>query len=135
LTFDNNGCTFVLSKLEASTPLAARALVTDRADLLQGTLDLLVLKSLRLAPLHGWGISKRIRQLSQDVLQVNQGSLYPALYRMEERGLVTAEWGLSDEGRRAKFYRLTAAGRKRVTAEQDEWRRFVLAVDQVLEGS
>jgi transcriptional regulator len=109
--------------------------VTDRADLLQGTLDLLILRSLSVAPLHGWGISKRIRQLSDDVLQVNQGSLYPALYRMEDRGLVTAEWKLSDEGRRAKFYRLTAAGRKRVGAEQDEWRRFVAAVEQVLHGS
>jgi transcriptional regulator len=109
--------------------------VSDRADLLQGTLDLLILRSLSIAPLHGWGISKRIRQLSDDVLQVNQGSLYPALYRMEDRGLVTAEWKLSDEGRRAKFYRLTAAGRKRVGAEQDEWRRFVAAVEQVLQGS
>ncbi len=109
--------------------------MTDRADLLQGTLDLLILRSLSVAPLHGWGISKRIRQLSDDVLQVNQGSLYPALYRMEDRGLVTAEWKLSDEGRRAKFYRLTAAGRKRVGAEQDEWRRFVAAVEQVLKGS
>jgi PadR family transcriptional regulator PadR len=109
--------------------------MTDRADLLQGTLDLLILKSLLLAPLHGWGISKRIRQLSSDVLQVNQGSLYPALYRLEERGLVNAEWGLSEEGRRAKFYRLTAAGRKRVSQEQLDWRRFVAAVEQVLAGS
>jgi PadR family transcriptional regulator, regulatory protein PadR len=109
--------------------------MTDRADLLQGTLDLLILRSLSVAPLHGWGISKRIRQLSDDVLQVNQGSLYPALYRMEDRGLVTSEWKLSDEGRRAKVYRLTAAGRKRVGAEQDEWRRFVAAVEQVLQGS
>lgn len=109
--------------------------MSDRADLLQGTLDLLILKSLLPAPLHGWGISKRIRQLSNDVLQVNQGSLYPALYRMEDRGLVTAEWGVSEEGRRAKFYRLTAAGRKRVTAEQAEWRRFVVAVEQVIAGT
>lgn len=107
----------------------------ERADLLQGTLDLLVLKSLRLGPLHGWGISRRIRQLSSDVLQVNQGSLYPALYRMEDRGLVTAEWGISEEGRRAKFYRLTAAGRKRIAAEEEQWRRFVGAVQQVLEGT
>jgi transcriptional regulator len=108
---------------------------TERADFLQGTLDLLILKSLLLAPLHGWGISKRIRQLSQDVLQVNQGSLYPALYRLEERGLVKSDWALSEEGRRAKFYRLTAAGRARVTTEQREWRRFVAAVEQVLAGS
>ena len=104
----------------------------DRADLLQGTLDLLILKSLLPAALHGWGISKRIRQLSNEVLQVNQGSLYPALYRMEDRGLVKAEWGVSDEGRRAKFYRLTAAGKKAVADEQSEWRRFVVAVEQVI---
>ncbi|HEV2179238.1 MAG TPA: PadR family transcriptional regulator [Gemmatimonadaceae bacterium] len=109
--------------------------MTDRADFLQGTLDLLILKSLALAPLHGWGISKRIRQLSNDVLQVNQGSLYPALYRLEERGLVKGEWGLSDEGRRAKFYRLTAAGKKRAPQEQHDWRRFAAAVEQVLAGS
>src|SRR6185437_6544090 len=109
--------------------------MTERADLLQGTLDLLVLRSLRLAPLHGWGISKRIRQLSSDVLQINQGSLYPALYRLEDRGLIKASWGTSDEGRRAKFYTLTAAGRKRVGEEQDDWRRFVAAVEQVLAGS
>lgn len=105
--------------------------MTDRADLLQGTLDLLILKSLGAGPLHGWGISRRIRQLSKDVLQINQGSLYPALYRMEDRGLVSSEWGVSDEGRRAKFYRLTAAG-KRVNAEFDDWRRFVVAVEHVI---
>ncbi len=87
--------------------------MSDRADLLQGTLDLLILKQFRAGPLHGWGLSKRIRLLSDDVLQVNQGSLYPALYRLEERGHVTAEWGVSDEGRRAKFYTLSAAGRRR----------------------
>ena len=106
--------------------------MSDRADLLQGTLDLLILKSLVPAPLHGWGISKRIRQLSDDVLQVNQGSLYPALYRLEDRGLVKAEWGVSDEGRRAKFYRLTAAGKKALAEEQSDWRRFVFAVEQVI---
>lgn len=131
LTFDNKARIVLLSKLKVSmTPKDA-----ERADLLQGTLDLLILKSLRLGPLHGWGISRRIRELSSDVLQVNQGSLYPALYRMEDRGLVTAEWGISEEGRRAKFYRLTASGRKRIAAEEDQWRRFVLAVDQVLAGT
>jgi PadR family transcriptional regulator, regulatory protein PadR len=109
--------------------------MTDRADFLQGTLDLLILKSLRHAPLHGWGISKHIRLRSSDVLQVNQGSLYPALYRLEERGLVRAEWGVSDEGRRAKFYRLTAAGRRQVTREQEDWRRFAAAIEQVLANS
>jgi len=109
--------------------------MTDRADLLQGTLDLLILKSLLLAPLHGWGISKRIRELSKDVLQVNQGSLYPALYRLEDRGWVVAEWGTSPEGRRAKFYKLTALGRKQLTTEQDSWRRFALAIEHVLQGA
>ena len=107
----------------------------DRADLLQGTLDLLILKALKLGPLHGWGISKRIRQLSSDVLQVNQGSLYPALYRLEEQGWIQAEWGTSTEGRRAKFYRLTAAGRKQLAEEMAEWRLFSSAVEQVLEAT
>jgi PadR family transcriptional regulator PadR len=109
--------------------------MSDRADLLQGTLDLLILKSLLIAPLHGWGISKRIRELSHDVLQVNQGSLYPALYRLEDREWVDSEWGTSPEGRRAKFYRLTALGRKQLNAERDSWRRFALAIEHVLEGA
>ncbi|MHB1224244.1 MAG: PadR family transcriptional regulator [Gemmatimonadaceae bacterium] len=109
--------------------------MSDRADLLQGTLDLLVLKSLVLAPLHGWGISRRIRQLSSDVLQVNQGSLYPALYRLEDRGLISAEWGVSSEGRRAKFYTLTTAGRRQFAKEQAGWRHFSAAVDQVLRAT
>jgi PadR family transcriptional regulator, regulatory protein PadR len=109
--------------------------VTERADFLQGTLDLLILRSLALRPLHGWGISKRIRQLSADVLQVNQGSLYPALYRLEDRGLVNSAWGTSDEGRRIRLYTLTAAGRKQMRVEQADWRRFVEAMEQVLEGT
>lgn len=108
--------------------------MADRADLLQGTLDLLVLKSLQLEPLHGWGISKRIRQLSRDTLQVNQGSLYPALYRLEDQELITASWGISPEGRRAKFYTLTARGEKRLASEREDWFRFVGAVAQVLEA-
>jgi transcriptional regulator len=106
--------------------------VSERADLLQGTLDLLILKSLILGPLHGWGISKRLRSLSDDVLQVNQGSLYPALYRLEERGLIEAEWGVSPEGRKAKVYRLTTAGRRAFAAERKSWTVFTSAVDQVL---
>src|SRR5919109_2041024 len=98
--------------------------MTDRADLLQGTLDLLVLKTLALGPLHGWGISKRIRERSRDVLQVNQGSLYPALYRLEDRGWIESEWGISPEGRRAKFYRLTAQGRRQFPAQRTQGRRF-----------
>jgi transcriptional regulator len=109
--------------------------VTERADLLQGTLDLLILKTLVLGRLHGWGISKQLRSLSDDVLQVNQGSLYPALYRLEDRGLLEAEWGISPEGRRAKFYRLTAAGRKAFAAERKNWHVFTSAVEQVLEAT
>ncbi|MDQ3948717.1 MAG: PadR family transcriptional regulator [Gemmatimonadota bacterium] len=109
--------------------------MTDRADLLQGTLDLLVLKTLAVGPLHGWGISKRIRERSRDVLQVNQGSLYPALYRLEDRGWIESEWGTSSEGRRAKFYRLTAEGRKQFAAERTQWRLFAAAVDEVLQGA
>ena len=104
----------------------------DRADLLQGTLALLVLKTLRPGPLHGWGISKRIRLISSDVLQIQQGSLYPALYRLEEQKLISAEWGISDEGRRAKFYKLTPLGKKALAEEQATWRLFATAVEQVL---
>ena len=103
-----------------------------RTDLLQGTLDLLILKTLVLGPLHGWGISKRLRQLSGDVLEVGQGSLYPALYRLEDQGWISAEWGTSDEGRRAKVYTLTAEGRRQLAAERAQWRRFSAAVDEVL---
>jgi PadR family transcriptional regulator, regulatory protein PadR len=109
--------------------------VRDKTDLLQGSLDLLILKSLILGPLHGWGISKRIRDLSTDVLQVNQGSLYPALYRLEDRGWIEAEWNSSPEGRRVKLYRLTAEGRKQFTAERAQWRRFSAAMEQVLQAT
>jgi transcriptional regulator len=109
--------------------------VTDRADLLQGTLDLLILKTLVLCPLHGWGISKRLRELSRDVLSVGQGSLYPALYRLEDRGWITSEWGTSPEGKRAKFYTLTREGRKQFAAEQSQWRLFSAAVEHVLSAT
>ena len=104
-------------------------------ELQQGTLDLLILNTLASGQLHGWAISRRIREASRDVLQVQQGSLYPALYRLEDRGWVVAEWGTSPEGRRAKFYKLTPVGRKQVVAEQDNWRRFALAIEHVLEGA
>ncbi len=104
----------------------------SQTDLLQGSLDLLILKSLILGPLHGWGISKRIRQLSDDVLEVNQGSLYPALYRLEDKGWLSAEWGVSPEGRKVKVYELTVAGKKQLRAEQEEWKRFAGAVARVL---
>lgn len=109
--------------------------MTPRADLLQGTLDLLILKTLVLGSLHGWGISKRLRQLSGDVLDVGQGSLYPALYRIEDQGWVTAEWRTSDEGRRAKFYSLTADGRRQLAVERSQWRRFSAAVNEVLSAT
>jgi len=109
--------------------------MANRTDLLQGTLDLLILKTLRLGPLHGWGLSKRVRHLSDDVLQINQGSLYPALYRLEEQGLIDAEWGISPEGRKAKFYELTGAGRARLTAERASWRAFAGAVEAVLRAT
>src|SRR5690242_6866135 len=103
------------------------------ADVLQGTLDLLILKAVSLEPMHGWGISQRIQQISLDVLQVNQGSLYPALHRVEHRGWIAAEWGTSENNRRAKFYRLTAQGRKQLAAETASWQRFSLAVNRILQ--
>jgi transcriptional regulator len=108
--------------------------MTPRTDLLQGTLDVLVLKTLRAAPMHGWGISQRIQQLSEDVLQVNQGSLYPALYRLEAKGWIRSEWGASDNNRRARFYELTRAGRKQLEQERESWERFAQAVSRVLEA-
>lgn len=107
----------------------------DRADMLQGTLDLLILHALSLGPMHGWGVSNRIRELSDDVLQVNQGSLYPALHRLEYRGLVQAEWGRSDNNRRAKIYSLTSDGVGRLGAEHEDWMRFMQAMQQVLAAS
>ena len=104
----------------------------SQPDLLQGTLDLLILRTLDLGPRHGWSIAKRIQEMSRDVLRVNQGSLYPALYRLEDRGWVAAEWGTSPEGRRAKFYRLTPAGRKQLAEEAEQWRLFSVAVNHVL---
>ena len=102
------------------------------ADLLQGTLNLLILKTLALGPLHGWGISKRIRQMSEEVLQVNQGSLYPALYRLEERALIKAEWAETPSGRRAKVYSVTATGRRHLAEQRDEWAAFSGALAAIL---
>ncbi len=104
----------------------------EKADLLQGTLDLLILKIVALGPVHGYGISQRIRQISDDVLQVQQGSLYPALHRLEKRGWLEADWGESDNGRQAKFYRLSAKGRKQLAAEEDTWNRLSRAVELIL---
>lgn len=102
------------------------------SDLLQGTLDALVLKVLALEPQHGWGISQRIQQISRDVLRVQQGSLYPALARLEEQGWIAGEWGTSENNRRARFYRLTAAGRRQLERETAEWLRLSAAVQRVL---
>jgi PadR family transcriptional regulator len=101
-------------------------------DMVQGTLDMLVLKALSLEPMHGWGITHRIEQITQNVLQVNPGSLYPALERLQDRGWISAEWGTTDAGRKAKYYKLTAAGRRNLGEETASWRRMVAAVDAVL---
>jgi PadR family transcriptional regulator PadR len=101
-------------------------------DLVQGTLDLLILKTIALEPMHGWGIALRIRQVSNEVLQVNQGALYPALHRLEQSGWIKAKWGESDNNRKAKFYSLTAAGRKYLDQEHDNWRRLSTAIGLVL---
>ena len=102
-------------------------------DLLQGTLDVLILKTLVPGPMHGWGIAQRIQQVSQDVLRVNQGSLYPALHRLEEEGWIDAEWGSSENNRKAKFYRLTRAGQRQLEAETENWKRLAEAVGRVLQ--
>lgn len=101
-------------------------------DALRGSLDLLVLKTLSLAPLHGWGITQRIQQISDGVLEVNQGSLYPALQRLEKNGLITSEWGVTDNNRQARYYRLTAAGRRALGEEVESWRRFAAGLEAVL---
>ena len=134
LTSDNRS-DIVLSVVIVTSLQPGADTVGDKADLLQGTLDLLILKTLQLQPLHGWGISKRIRQLTADVLEIGQGSLYPALYRLEDQGLITAEWGTSPEGRRAKFYTLTAAGRRQFAEERANWKLFAGAVEQILQGT
>lgn len=104
----------------------------EKLELLQGTLDLLVLRVLRAGSMHGFGIAQKIHLLSEDALRVEEGSLYPALYRMERKGWIEAEWGVSDNNRRAKFYALTRAGRKQLAAEQATWERLAGAVSQVL---
>jgi len=106
-------------------------LTQPKADLLQGTLDLLILKALSLGPLHGYGIIQRLRQLSDELLEVEQGSLYPAVYRIEHRGWINSKWGVTETGRRAKFYKLTKAGSKQLTAEEESWDRLALAIAKV----
>jgi len=107
-------------------------MTAQNIDLPQGTLDLLILRTLALGPNHGWAISERIHQMSSEVLQIQQGSLYPALHRLERRGWIKAHWGASENNRRAKYYELTATGRKQLETEKDEWQKLAAAVAQVL---
>ncbi len=107
-------------------------MTNSRIDVLQGTLDLLVLRTLENGPMHGWAISERIQQISEDVLRVNQGSLYPAMHRLEHEGWIKAEWGVSELGRRARFYQLTATGRRQLERETENWDRLTNAIGRVL---
>lgn len=108
---------------------------TNTTDLLQGTLDLLILKTLSLGPQHGWGVAQRIQQMSRNFLQVNQGSLYPALHRLEEQGWIESEWGVSDNNRRAKFYRLTETGQAHLERETEVWQQYAQAVRWILQSA
>jgi PadR family transcriptional regulator PadR len=107
----------------------------EKPDLVYGTLDMLILKALQHDPRHGLGIADRIHQMSQDILRVEQGSLYPALYRLEAQGLIKADWGISENNRKARYYKLTAAGRKQLTAEQEHWARITKGIELVLSGA
>jgi len=109
-------------------------MAAQRIDLPQGTLDLLILRTLALEPQHGWAISERVQQISSDVLRIQQGSLYPALHRLERRGWIKARWGTSENNRRAKYYELTKSGRKQLEVEQDIWEKLTAAVAQVLKA-
>ena len=109
-------------------------MIRPQTDALRGSLDLLVLKTLSLAPMHGWGIGQRVQQISQGVLEVNQGSLYPALQRLEKDGLITSEWGTTDHNRRARYYRLTPAGQRALGDEVASWQRFAAALESVLQA-
>jgi transcriptional regulator len=109
--------------------------MSDQTDLLQGTLDLLIMRTIALEPAHGWAIGQRIQQMSTELLRVQQGSLYPALYRLEQQGWIQSEWGASENNRRAKFYSLTRAGRKQLETETEKWRRLSAGVNLVLQGS
>jgi transcriptional regulator len=110
-------------------------MANDKSDLLQGTLDLLVLKILSLEPMHGWGISERIQQMSDDVFQVNQGSLYPALQRLKRKGWVKSEWRVTENNRRARYYKLTSAGERQLAAERAMWQRSSAAVERILQAA
>ena len=120
---------FLLVEAKGESPLG-----TESIDRPQGTLDLLILRTLALGAQHGWAISERIQQVSSDVLRIQQGSLYPALHRLERRGAIKASWGTSDNNRKAKYYELTRSGREQLEAETDSWRRLTAAVAQILES-
>jgi PadR family transcriptional regulator, regulatory protein PadR len=113
-------------------PIYKRGGMSDQTDVLQGTLDLLIMRTIALEPMHGWAIAQRIQQISNDLLRVQQGSLYPALHRLENRGLLAAEWRPSDTGREAKFYSLTRKGRRQLAAEESGWRRLAEAIGLIL---
>jgi PadR family transcriptional regulator PadR len=120
--------TYILVLVEAK----GVEMTTQRIDLPQGTLDLLILRTLSLGPQHGWAISERVQQISDDVLRIQQGSLYPALHRLERRGWIKAEWGASENNRRAKYYELTKTGQRQLATEQDAWEKMTAAVAEVL---
>ncbi len=128
----NLSLTLYKSSVNLSVDLLGGIMTKPSVDLLQGTLDLLILKTVALEPMHGWGISQRIQQISKEVLRVQQGSLYPALYRLEQQGWIASEWGASENNRRAKYYRLTKAGRKQLEVETSDWERLSAAVAQIL---
>jgi PadR family transcriptional regulator PadR len=125
LTIYKSGCIVLVDCLE-------KRVKKPKSDLLQGTLDLLILKTLELEAMHGWGISQRIRQISESVLQVNQGSLYPALHRLEEQGWITASWKASENNRQAKYYALTKRGRSQLLEERENWLRLSAAVGRIV---
>ena len=106
--------------------------MSDQTDVLQGTLDLLIMRTIALEPMHGWAIAQRIQQISDDLLRVQQGSLYPALHRLEKHGWLKADWGVSEANQRAKFYRLTAAGKAQLSREQDRWSQLVTAIGRIM---
>jgi transcriptional regulator len=109
--------------------------IRPQADALRGSLDLLILKTLSLVPMHGWGISNRVQQMSNGILEVNQGSLYPALQRLEKTGLITSDWGMTENNRRARYYKITAAGRRALGEELESWKRFATGLDAVLRST